>query len=235
MPAWLLKIVTFLGQHFGKDIVLLVRDRIVSKYRKVFTSRNVLVLGARQTGKTTLLLYLQHGRPFEPGRDGEAHTADPTAAVAIVDRRVEVDERTFLRLKKDVPGDTALRDTWRATLEEVRPDGIIYMLDGRLDDAALELAVDECFSDVLSLYANGLRELVTLHMFVGHCDRWGDSEARRRTRVAFVRDRFEVQREAVPALEGLRFGVAATQLSPHRQAWLEVDRALGHFGADLRG
>lgn len=225
VTSWLLK-------TFGLDILLLAKEALESQWRRVFASRAVLILGARQSGKSSLATFLCHGRPYEMV-DGEVRPPDPTAAAAIVDRKFTVQKGQWLRLKVDLPGDPDLRATWAAALGEIRPAGIIYMIDGRLDEAGLATAVDEAFQAVLSLYAGGTRELLAFHIFVNHSDAWGGSPARERETVTKVAGLFEERRIRQPGLESLRFGTSATQLSANRRSWPEATRALHRFGADL--
>jgi hypothetical protein len=225
MTSWLLK-------TFGLDILLLVKDALESQWRRMFASRNILILGAQQTGKSSLATFLQSGKPYQVVA-GEVRPPDPTAATVIVDRKFAVQNGHWLRIKLDLPGDPDLRATWAAALREIHPAGIIYMIDGRLDDAALGRAADDAVAVLLAQYASGTRELLTLHMFVNHCDAWATSPAAERdglTRVAAI---FEARRRPHHALDTLRFTASATQLSPNRRAWPEVTRALHRFGADL--
>ncbi|NDJ36827.1 MAG: hypothetical protein GYB64_19410 [Chloroflexi bacterium] len=86
-----------------------------------------IVLGYRQTGKTTLLQWLQdrpHLAEFSP---------EPTAAggeaVLPFTKRVD-DERMRLRPMRDVGGEYAMWETdWVDLLKNVRPRGIIFMID----------------------------------------------------------------------------------------------------------
>ena len=93
------------------------------------------------------------------------------------------------QLGRDLPGDPDLRATWMAALKEVHPAGIIYMIDGRADEASLERAVAEAVELVSAQYPAGTRELVALHMFVNHSDAWATSPAVERDRLARVTDK----------------------------------------------
>ncbi len=41
---------TWLLKAFGMDVLVLLRDGLQSQWRRLFASRNVLILGAPQTG-----------------------------------------------------------------------------------------------------------------------------------------------------------------------------------------
>jgi hypothetical protein len=225
VASWLLK-------TFGLDILLLARDALESQWRRLFASRNILILGAQQTGKSSLATFLQKGKPYQVV-DGEVRPPDPTAATVIVDRKFAVQDGHWLRIKLDLPGDPDLRATWSAALREVHPAGIIYMVDGRLDDAGLERTADDAVGLLAAQYPAGTRELLALHMFVNHCDAWASSPAAERDRLARVTSAFERRRQRHQTLQTLRFAASATQLSPNRRSWPEVIRALHRFGADL--
>jgi hypothetical protein len=225
VTSWLLR-------TFGLEVLLLVRDALESQWRRLFASRNILILGSQQTGKSSLAMFLQTGKPYQVV-DGEVRPPDPTAATMIVDRKFAVQKGHWLRMRRDLPGDPDLRATWTAALKEIHPTGIIYMVDGRSDEASLEQTIGDAVELLCAQYPSGTRELVALHMFVNHCDAWAVTPAVERERLARVTAAFEAQRKPHPGLEVLRFSASATQLSPNRRAWPEVTRALHRFGADL--
>jgi hypothetical protein len=225
VASWLLR-------TFGLQILLLAKEALESQWRRLFASRNILILGAQQTGKSSLALFLQKGKPYQVV-DGEVRPPDPTAATVIVDKKFAVQNGHWLRIKRDLPGDPDLRTTWASALKEVHPTGIIYMVDGRLDDGELDRAIGDAFDLVLSQYRTGPRELLALHVFVNHCDAWARTPADERERLARVTASFESRRRDHQPLETLRFSASATQLSPNRRSWPEVVRALHRFGADL--
>ena len=87
-----------------------------------------IVLGARQTGKTTLIEWLKHNMPtiegFEP---------DPTAAggEVVPDFTAQVGD-TYMKLKpgRDVGGEYAMWETdWVELFRTTQPRGIIFMID----------------------------------------------------------------------------------------------------------
>jgi hypothetical protein len=225
VTSWLLK-------TFGLDVLLLVKDAIENQWRRLFAARNILILGPQQSGKSSLALFLETGKPYQVV-DGEVRPPDPTAATMIVDEKFAVQHGHWVRIRRDLPGDLDLRATWMAALKEVHPAGIIYMVDGRTDDVSLDQAVGDAVDLLRAQYPAGTRELVAMHMFVNHSDAWATSPALERERLARVTAAFEARRRNHPEQEVLRFAASATQLSPNRRAWPEVIRALHRFGADL--
>jgi hypothetical protein len=178
------------------------------------------------------LFYLQHGHPYEVV-EGEIKTPNPTAVAAIVDNKFSLQQGNWLKLKKDLPGDPDLRATWAQAIQDLKPQGIIYIVDGRLDDASLQSEVHLIRENVLSHYVSSLRDLQTLHIFINFSDVWGNSPNLLRKKITLVTKAFEESIEDNLALQHLRIGVACTQLSPHKKKWEETKRALHKFGADL--
>lgn len=214
---------------FGRDLLILGRDLIQSQWKRAFASRNILILGERQTGKTSLALYLQHGKPFET-IDGEKCPPNPTAMVGVLDKKFELQRKNWLKLKQDVPGDLSLRDTWAQAIHELKPQGLIYMVDGRLDEQGLRDAVSAIAEHVLVLYEDSRGALAALHVFINFADVWRLEKPRHeRVAEAALRELLDDS----PTLSGLRTGVHSTQLSPNQDSWGDIERALHHFGADL--
>lgn len=230
---WLKELIGWMLNTFGLDIIILARDSLQSQWRRLFAARNILILGPRQSGKTSLVYLVQHGHPYEIV-DGTIRAPNPTAVAAIIDEKVSLQQGNWLQIRRDVPGDLDLRQTWAQAIGDLRPHGIIFMADGRVPDTELASELIRVLrEDVLSHYTGGLRELGALHLFLNFSDSWGDSPSacRRKERIAL--DAFESLVEAAPALRHLRFGVASTQLSPNRKSWEEATRALHKFSADL--
>jgi hypothetical protein len=232
-PVWLKEAIKWIAFTFGKDIVLLAKDFVEHQWQRIFASRNILVLGTKQTGKTSLALYLQHGHPYEVV-EGEIRAPNPTAFAAVVDKKFALQQKNWLRLKKDVPGDLDLRAIWTQAIKDLRPHGIIYMIDGRLPDNELRREVADGIGEhVLTHYKNGLRELIVLHVFANFADQWSDSPATARAKERVITDAFEDIIRHHGALRHLRFSVASIQLSPNKKSWEDTKRALHRFGADL--
>lgn len=234
MPVhvWLKEIIAWIAATFGKDLVVAAKGLLQHKWRGVFASRNILVLGPKQTGKTSLFVLLRDGRPFEVV-DGEIRAPNPTAAVAVVDKKFPLQHGNWLKLKRDVPGDLDLRATWAQAINDVRPHGIIYMLDGRLNDKQLRVETSMIRENVLRHYVDSLGELRTLHVFLNFADAWATSPAVVRSKVRVVTEELERVLDRSNALQHLHVGVSATQLSPHKKSWEEATRAVYKFGADL--
>lgn len=226
------EIIKWVVRTFGKDILIVVKDSIQSQYRRIFASRNILILGPKQAGKSSLLQFVTSGRPYEVVGN-EIRPPAPTALAAIVDKKFKLQEGNWLRLKKDVPGDLDLRDTWSQAIADIQPHGIIYMIDGRRDEGALREDVRGIRSFVLDAYPNGNGQLAALHVLVNFADQWASSMVEVRRRVRVVREELEALIESSPQWSALRLGVAEAHLSPNKRKWEEAERALHHFGADL--
>jgi hypothetical protein len=236
MPGWvgfLTKIATWIIQNFGEEIIVLGRSAITKSLQYIFKKRVILILGARESGKTSLIHFMHTGKPYIEV-DGERQSPNPTLGAVIVDEEIEVSksaEKQWGKIEKDVSGD--FRELWRELIAELNPDGIIYMLDGRLENDDLKAAVQEIFSDVLSEYKHDLRNLKVLHIFANFADIWSKNPLTETRKINFIKETFEETRLEYPGMTSLSVMAAATQLSPKLNSWPEAVRALEHFGADL--
>jgi hypothetical protein len=221
-------------REIALPLVFLTRDYLQSKWRKAFAARNILVLGGKQTGKSSLMLFLGTGHPYEVS-DGDLKPPAPTAMAAIVDCKFSPNKAEWLRLRKDVPGDRDLRATWKQAITDIRPHGIIYLIDGRQETDALIRDVADIEGDVLTHYTGGVGHLVALHVFLGFSDQWAVDPITTRRRCRVVEDALHRVVESSPSFNHLRVHVSETQLSPARKSWPEVERALARFAADLVG
>jgi len=217
--------------RYGKDIVAWVGDMISSTYRRYFRNRNILVLGAKQTGKTSLLNFLSTGKPYEESDTGRG-LPNPTSGAIIVGRKTKVNNE-WLKAEKDVGGDKAFRHLWAELIRDLKPEGIIYMLDGRQSDEELKQAIGEMRSDVLSHFETDKQRLVGIHIFLNFADKWADSprEIRRRKRV--VQDAVDNVLDGNRVIEQIRFDVSETHLDPNAKRWTATNRAIHRFGAML--
>jgi GTPase SAR1 family protein len=131
-----------------------------------------VVLGYRQTGKTTLLEWLRHNmallEEFDP--DPTASGGDPVPAFTT---RVG-DDNMRLRPKRDVGGEYAMWETdWVDLFQQTRPRGIIFMVDHtnvyHHKDAlnfVLQMIDDE---------PAARRNLKTFLLLVNKSDLWGEN------------------------------------------------------------
>lgn len=87
-----------------------------------------IVLGYRQTGKTTLIEWLRHNSSYL-----EEFEPEPTAAggEAVPGFRAQIGEEDLrVKPKRDVGGEYAMWETdWVDLLRDARPRGIIFMID----------------------------------------------------------------------------------------------------------
>jgi signal recognition particle receptor subunit beta len=129
-----------------------------------------IVLGSRQTGKTTLIKWLSAGpkglEGFEPS---------PTAGGGDVVPRfnTHMDEETIrVKLERDVGGEYAMWETdWIDLFREAQPTGIIFMLDHqdvRVHKEALNFVLQ-----MIDEEGGAKRNLKALLILVNKSDLWG--------------------------------------------------------------
>lgn len=232
--TWWMLVTKWVADVFGGQITAVAIDRISSRLKSIFATRNILILGDSQTGKTSLINYLSIGKPYEV-RKGEIVPPDKTSGYIIVDKKIKLDERK-LKVKYDVAGENDLvtRSIWKMVLTTLKPAGLIYMLDGRLDGVTLENAIDVIFDEILVVYEERkLGGLEALHVFVNFSDIWATSPVVERQKSREIEEMFDERLDKYKNLQNLRVGVSATQLSTNKVAWIELERALFSFGADL--
>ena len=146
-------LIKLIGEH-GHEIFAWVVVKLKRFWAIRFRKKNIVVLGPRQSGKSSLICYLAEGRPFKIV-DGVNRPPDPTGAGVILSEGFTLPDGLRVDPVQDVPGDPVFRSQWTDLLRLVRPHGIIYMLDGSLGDHAIRAGIDELFRDVLSLYGVG--------------------------------------------------------------------------------
>jgi hypothetical protein len=217
-------------EYLGERLATWMIEKIRRIYRVYFEGRNILVLGAKQTGKTSLINFLHAGKPYEEV-EGEKQALNPTSGAAVIDKKVRVNKDKPRRIPKDVGGEPAFRLLWAQMIKELEPEGIIYMIDGRLSAAKLKQAVNELRSDVLKHFERDAQELIALHIFMNYSDKWGSSPKEIRRRIRIVRDALENAIEGNAILENIRYDYSETQLNPDADSWLEANRAVHKFGA----
>lgn len=230
---FLTKIAAWLIKNYGEDILIFGKNAIKKSLQYIFKNRVILILGARESGKTSLIHFIHKDKPYIE-IDGERQPPNPTLGAVIVDEEIEVSksaEKKWGKIEKDVSGD--FRDLWKQLIAELNPDGIIYMIDGRLENDGLKASIQEIFSDVLSEYKHDLRKLKVLHIFANFTDIWSKNSLTETRKINQIRECFEETRLEYPNMTKLSVMASATQLSPKLNAWPEAIRALEHFGADL--
>lgn len=227
------KAVLWLYQNYGKEISAVVSKQLQSVYARLFSKKNILILGNRQCGKTALVLLMTEGHPYKQVK-GEKEMPNPTALSAVIDKPFTPDKGAWLRIKQDVPGDIALRDTWRQAMIDVKPEGIIYMVDGRLGSKEIKKAIKEADDWVLEFYNNDIRELKAFHVFVNFSDLWATSPESRRTTERLIRAGFEKLLDQRAALKHLgSFSIQSIQLALNATDWKDAQKALKHFAVAL--
>ena len=226
------KLIDWLVREYGREVITLTVQRLKRFWYRRFVNQNILILGAKATGKSSLIMFMQKGKPFEMIR-GEIHPPDPTAAAVLIGKKVPLEERVYAKVSHDLGGDPSFRHQWKEMIRRVQPDGIIYMIDGRLNEGATSKAIDELFQDVLSEYGDGQKRLKALHVFINFADKWRTSPESGPAKITRVMNLFEEQRHPLSNLGYLRVVVTPTQLSPNQKEWSDTKCALLRFAADL--
>jgi hypothetical protein len=131
-----------------------------------------IVLGARQTGKTTLIEWLRRNMAaiddFEP---------DPTAAGGHVvpDFSARLDDNRYVKLKpmRDVGGEYAMWETdWIDLFRQAQPRGIVFMLDHT--DVHLHKDAWNFVLQMIDDEPAAARNLKAFTVIVNKSDLWGD-------------------------------------------------------------
>jgi hypothetical protein len=233
-PAFLRQVAIFLWENFGDTVVAMGKEQAKKRFHQILSERNILILGDSLSGKTALITYMTTGKPYLI-HNNQKIVPDRTLMTAIVDKKVKLDQSAWLRIKEDFPGDIGLgaAHLWRQGVLDLRPAGIIYMLDGRKDNELLTAEIRRIFSNVIAYSKTD--DLRALHIFINYGDLWSISNSVRIEKERFIYDLFTkyLQREASTFVDTLQYGTAMTQLSPDATAWPEAERALNHFGAEF--
>ncbi len=137
-----------------------------------FSGMSFIVLGARQTGKTTLIEWLKHNMhtldDFQP---------DPTAAGgdAVPDFLSRVGD-TYMKLKpsRDVGGEYAMWETdWIELFREAQPRGILFMIDHT--DVHLQKDALNFVLQMIEDEPAARRNLKAFYILVNKSDLWSDT------------------------------------------------------------
>lgn len=206
-------------------------------YRRLFERRNILILGAPQSGKTSLILLMVKNRPYLKDAKGVKSSPDKTVGVAVVEDEVSdsLGTKNFNKLEQilaDVGGEYV--NQWKQLIEELDPHGIVYMLDARKSDDELVEDMEKIFDFVLAQYPTHLRNLRALHIFANFSDSIDDANRRKKPhQIIQIFDR-RFSARMYDKLRNLRWNVSTTHLSPDADEWTDAIVALEKFGHDLR-
>ncbi|BBD63601.1 hypothetical protein NIES2109_64760 (plasmid) [Nostoc sp. HK-01] len=226
----------------SKELIpLLIRtaDQLQKVFKNLFVGTNVLILGDIQTGKTALIYLMTYGKPYFLDKKG-IKSIQPTGIGAIIGREVKISEDDTdsdvpIKLPVDYGGDKALRYLWRKAIEYYKPDGIVYMIDGR--DESLEKQFEPLFSDILTV-KKGFNNLKAIHIFVNFSDQWNPNKSMfvkitkiRDTENYFALKFYETNYYKKFANIDIKFH--EIQLSPDKDSWEDAKAALRIFGVGL--
>lgn len=136
-----------------------------------FSGMAFIVLGSRQTGKTTLIEWLQ--RNMAPVGDFEP---EPTAAggEAVTDFMSRVGD-TYMKLKpsRDVGGEYAMWETdWVELFREAQPRGILFLIDHT--DVHLQKDALNFVLQMIEDEPAAARNLKAFYILVNKSDLWGE-------------------------------------------------------------
>ncbi len=148
-----------------------------------FWGLSFVVLGARQTGKTTLIEWLRGNSSFlndfapEPTRPGGERVQKFSSRVA--------GETIRTKIERDVSGEEeAWEQDWVDLLTSTKPRGIIFLIDYKHpevqspDQASPSSIHKEAFDYVLNLlqqYPDVNHRLKAFYVFVNKSDIWGET------------------------------------------------------------
>jgi hypothetical protein len=204
------------------DFIVRSGERLRAACR-FFLGLNVVILGPPGGGKTTFINMMRTGQPAEH---------NPTAGVALIDRRFEVTPANWLKVRSDVGGDPLYHALWATLIVETDPEVIIFILDGR---KSIEEVVGDMRTSMKSAFAHRQRErgrLRVLYVLINFWDVWNLDPVKNdvlRSRVQLTVD----EEKATYGLSGLTVGAWPTQMNPNASQWPELDKALQHLGKDL--
>jgi hypothetical protein len=233
---WLVGYSTRTGHEMANSVMVFGRNKLTAFWSRHWPSKNILILGERNAGKTALGWMLTEGTPYKMV-DGVKEAPTPTAAlVTVSDPRVILSRDSVVqgaRLQQDVAGEAVV--DWLTLIDELNPEGIVYMIEGNHDLEIKTEQLNGLANNVLTYYGNEPRRLRVLYLFINHMDIWGTSggdkmQMERQWRTGLLN---LIERD-FPALKNVRIGVAGTHLNPNRDSWPEAKIAMTQF-ANMMG
>ena len=207
------------------DLVVRLGGRAKSLYNYAFENKNIVILGPKGCGKTSLIGFLRSGHAV-------VSTHEPTVGLALVDRNFELGDAEWLSVAKDVGGDEVFRSLWPQLTKTVNPDAMIYLLDGRKNREQIKDDMETCLSQSLSQYTGGRLRLI--YIFVNFYDGWNGDSWKNDCLIPFVQSIAAERKHTYPALRNLKLKAEPTHISPHLRAWPELETALQHFSTDIK-
>ncbi|MEM7537841.1 MAG: hypothetical protein AAF639_37065 [Chloroflexota bacterium] len=257
--GFVLGVLGWVVQETVVPVLVLSKNKILEYYQRFFGKRNILILGAPESGKTSLVLLLTKGEPYYLDDQGRIQKPDRTVGVALIDESITGLNLTQLNERDQIPADVGgeFHEQWKQLIRDTNPHGIIYMVDARLDEEALEQEVGSIFEYVLSQYPTGIghslagtadsskknrpepnqgngKHLLSVHIFLNYMDQL-DAKAIQ-TKPYQVAEWFKQRLESPlhQHIQTLQWGVSIIQLSPLAIQWSEAELALEKFGNSLK-
>ena len=188
-------------------------DQLAPDIRKQLARVCIVVLGPKQSGKSSLLRYLAHGAPTK-GRLKSSlwETSDTFQGVISVSQ----------------PAPTL----WKQIIQSSAPTAIVYMADARAGASSVAPLLADLGAVLSDAYRGSLPPRA-LYVLLNYADQWSRSPSDQRQITRSVEDALSCQFPDTGAFVPRTMRVAAIQLSPSRKRWPEAKSAIDHLGADL--
>ena len=101
-------------------------EKLYTYYKKT-RNRRILIIGGAEVGKTTFIYQLENKSPVAP----ELSKTEKISRLA-KNIKVEYKDKSRVIRTKDVPGEGYMTGEWWKLLLELKPQGIIFIVDDRL-------------------------------------------------------------------------------------------------------
>jgi GTPase SAR1 family protein len=107
---------------------------------KAWRGFKLLIFGTTGVGKTTLWQYLHTEKVVDPNSVHKTYEISPVDKFRL--RSIKLTGIKVALLATDLPGDEKYRSTWQEVLYQVKPHGIIFMIDNVLGAEIPEVGFD---------------------------------------------------------------------------------------------
>lgn len=234
---------------------LLVNEKLQTRYKMLLGQRRGLIIGDVQSGKTSLYNYMLQGHPGDPeptvgfvNSQGKPVPIERTWYERLWETAKEfisgghpiMRDGGFMFLQRDFSGE--LMYAVPQMLAEYKPEIIIYMVDARaglvegftdpitgfIAPSIEQVARDACVNLFQPVHLNSYR-VTSFAVFLNFMDQWngeGSTTKQKRKEAEFqgaLADAFDMADLDWP---GDKVNIYAVQLSPEKDHWPELERAL---------